>query len=392
MLDSVHVGFTGLQAFQRGLRVIANNTTNLNTPGFKASNLQFSDLMGGRDPSGVAGEAAAGHGVDALASHVDWRQGDFRDTGNEFDLALDGQGLFMLRDAQGQTRYTRAGQFQFDADGALVNRADGSKVLGRGADGALGEISMAGLRTSAGKATQLARFTGNLSSTATEQTIGGVKVHDGAGGEHALQVRLTSLAPDKAGSWKVELLDGGTTVGSSELAFVDGQPTSETRKLSINYTPPGGAAQPLTLDFSSDVTSFASGSLSTLAMTSQDGFGAGALTKLAFDATGTLVATYSNGQTSNGARLVLGRFSTPEAVRDLGGGIYAQAGGVAWEQGAASDAGFASVRSRSLEISNVDLSREFSDLVIMQRGYQASSQVVSTANDMLQELFGMKHK
>jgi flagellar hook protein FlgE len=79
-------------------------------------------------------------------------------------------------------------------------------------------------------------------------------------------------------------------------------------------------------------------------------------------------------------------------VRDLGDGLYAEAGGVAWLLGAAGDAGFATVRSGSLEISNVDLSREFSDLVIMQRGYQASSQIVSTANDMLQELFGMKHK
>ncbi|GAB3658521.1 flagellar hook protein FlgE [Ramlibacter alkalitolerans] len=392
MLDSIHVGFTGLQAFQQGLRVIANNTTNLNTPGFKASNLQFSDLMDASSSGTKGGEAALGHGVDALASRVDWRQGDFRQTGNDFDLALDGQGLFVLRDGQGQTRYTRSGQFQFDAAGVLLNRADGSKVLGRSADGTLGEISMAGLRTNAGKATEVARFTGNLSSTATEQTVGSVQVHDGAGGEHNLQVRLTSLAPDKEGRWKVELLDGSTSVGEAELAFEDGLPTAATSKLSFSYTPAGRSAQPLTLDFSSDVTSFASGSLSTLAMTSQDGFGPGALTKLAFDATGVLVATYSNGQTSKGVRLALGRFSTPDAVRDLGDGLYAETGGVPWLLGAAGDAGFASVRAGSLEISNVDLSREFSDLVIMQRGYQASSQIVSTANDMLQELFGMKHK
>lgn len=390
MLDSIHVGFTGLQAFQQGLRVIANNTTNLNTAGFKASTLQFSDLVDGNPPG--PGEASGGHGVTALASHLEWRQGDFRDTGNDFDLALDGQGLFMLRDAQGQTRYTRAGQFQFDADGVLVNRADGSKVLGRSADATPGEISTAGLRSIAGRPTQVARFTGNLSSTATEQTIGSVTVHDAVGGEHNLQLHLTSLAPDKAGSWRVELLDGSTSAGVSELVFEDGRPSAGSGKLSFTYTPAGGAAQPLTLDFSRDVTSFASGSLSTLAMTSQDGFGPGALTKLAFDATGTLVATYSNGQTSKGARLVLGRFATPDAVQDLGGGLFAEADGMAWQLGAAGDAGFASVRAGALEISNVDLSREFSDLVIMQRGYQASSQIVSTANDMLQELFGMRHK
>jgi flagellar hook protein FlgE len=390
MLDSIQIGFSGLQAFQRGLRVIANNTTNLDTPGFKASSLQFSDLVDANAAS--AGEAAVGHGVEGRASHVDWRQGDFRQTGNDFDLALDGQGLFTLRDAQGQTRYTRAGQFQFDADGVLVNRADGSKVIGRSADGTLGEISMAGMRTTAGKATEVARFTGNLSNTSTEQTIGSVKVHDAAGGEHDLQVHLSSLGPDQPDRWRLELLDGASSVGSSELAFEDGHPTADTAKLSFTYKPAGGAAQPLTLDFSSDVTSFASGDLSTLAMTSQDGFGPGALTRLAFDAAGTLVATYSNGQTSKGARLVLGRFASPDAVEDLGGGLFAEAGGMAWQSGAAGEAGFASVRPGSLEISNVDLSREFSDLVIVQRGYQASSQIVSTANDMLQELFGMKHK
>jgi flagellar hook protein FlgE len=392
MLDSIQIGFTGLQAFQRGLRVIANNTTNLNTPGFKASTLQFSDLMDANASGPAAGEAALGHGVDALESQVDWRQGDFRETGNDLDLALDGQGLFTLRDAQGQTRYTRAGQFQFDASGVLVNRADGSHVIGRAADGTTGDISIAGLRSTGGKATQTARFTGNLSSTTTDQTVGSVKINDAAGGEHDLQVQLTNLGPDKPQSWKVELLDGSTSVGVSELAFEDGHPTAETSKLTFNYTPAGGAAQTLTFDFSSDVTSFASGNLSTLAMTSQDGFGPGALTKLAFDATGTLVATYSNGQTSNGARLVLGRFATPDAVQDLGGGLFGEAGGIAWQQGAAGEAGFATVRAGSLEISNVDLSREFSDLVIMQRGYQASSQIVSTANDMLQELFGMKQK
>ena len=389
MLDSIHVGLTGLQAFQQGLRVIANNTTNLNTPGFKASTLLFSEMVGTGSPPG---EATLGHGVDATSAHLDWRQGDFRETGNEFDLALEGEGLFVLRDAQGQTRYTRAGQFQLGTDGVLVNRVDASKVMGRAADGALGEISLAGLRTSAGEATKTVRFTGNLSSTATEQTVGPVKVFDAAGGEHELEVRLTSLAPDNAGRWKLELLDGAVSVGTSEIAFDDGQPTPATSRLSFTYTPAGGTAQALELDFSADVTSFASGNLSTLAMSSQDGFGPGALNKLAFDASGSLVATYTNGQTRKGAQLAQGRFNAPDAVRDLGGGLFAESGGGAWQLGVAGEAGFARVRAGSLETSNVDLSREFSDLVILQRGYQASSQIVATANDMLQELFGMKNK
>jgi flagellar hook protein FlgE len=392
MLDSIHAGVTGLQASQRGLRVIANNTTNLNTPGFKASTLQFTDLFHASTSGGSGAGARLGHGVDTAETHVDWRQGEFRQTGNDFDLALDGDGLFMLRDAQGRTRYTRSGQFQFDAEGVLVSRSDGSKLVGRGADGSLGEVSTAGLRVAAGKPTQVARFTGNLSSTATEQTVGPVKVHDAAGGSHELQVRFTSLAPEKPGSWKVTLQEGAASVGESEIVFRDGRPMPESSRMSFTYTPAGGVAQAVTLDFASDVTSFASGSLSTLAMTSQDGFGPGALTKVAFDSEGTLVATYSNGQTTKGARLVLGRFSTPDAVQEVGGGLYAEAGAGGWQLGGPGEPGFASVRAGALEMSNVDLSREFSDLVVMQRGYQAASQVVSTANDMIQELFGMKHK
>ena len=113
---------------------------------------------------------------------------------------------------------------------------------------------------------------------------------------------------------------------------------------------------------------------------------------MAFDAAGTLVATYSNGQTAKGARVALGRFTSPDAIEELGGNLFAEAGGIPWQHGVAGETGFGSVRSGMLEMSNVDLSREFSDLVVMQRGYQAASQVISTANDMLQELFGMKHK
>lgn len=390
MLDSIHIGVTGLAGFQQGLRVIANNTANMNTPGYKSSTLQFADLFYSNRQAGDS-QVQLGNGLDTQGTRLDFRQGDFRQTGNDFDLAVDGEGLFVLHDAQGQVRYTRAGQFEFNADGVLVTAGNGSKVMGLDAAGALGEISVAGLRTNGGKATGVARFTGNLSSTATEQTVGSVKVFDAVGAEHALSVKFTSTEAT-AGSWKVELFDGTSSVGSSELVFADGRPTAATSKLSFTYTPAGQPAQTLLLDLTSDVTSFASGNLTTLAMTTQDGYAPGNLSKVSFDASGALVATYSNGQTAKGSRVALGRFSTLDAVQEVGGNAFAEANGIAWQIGAAGQGAFGSVRGGTLEISNVDLSREFSDLVIMQRGYQASSQIVSTANDMLQELFGMKHK
>lgn len=390
MLDSIHVGVTGLLGHQQGLRVIANNTANMNTPGYKGSSLQFTDLFHASTPGTGGNMVHLGHGVQTAGTRLNFRQGELRQTGSDFDLALQGDGMFMLRDGEGQLRYTRAGTFQFDDTGTFVH-SNGAKVLGVNAQGQLREVTLEGLRLSPGHASSSVRFGGNLSSTVPEQTVGSLKVFDGLGQEHALSVKFTSTSTSPP-TWKVELFEGTAAFGMAELVFADGRPTAASSKPTFTYTPSGGAAQQLVLDFGTDVTSFASGSLSTLAVSGQDGHAPGNLTKVAFDGAGTLVASYSNGQTAKGGRLALGRFASPDAVEDLGDGLFAQAGGIAWLHGAAGDAGFGSVRAGMLEMSNVDLSREFTDLVVMQRGYQAASQVVATANDMLQELFGMKHK
>jgi flagellar hook protein FlgE len=392
MLDSIHVGVTGLIGYQQGLRVIANNTANLNTPGYKSSTLQFADLFHANGGASGGTPLQAGYGLDPRGAHLDFRQGGLRQTGNDLDMAVDGEGLFTLKDQEGNTRYTRAGQFQFDEDGVLLNRIDGSKVMGIDAAGKAVEVALAGLRTSTAKATAVLRFTGNLSSTAAEQSVGSLKVIDARGGEHMLTARFTNVNAGATGRWKLELFDGATSVGTAEIDFMDGHPTPASSKPGFSYAPAGLPSQALVLDLSTDVTSFASGNLSTLALTAQDGYAPGNLSKVAFDASGTLVATYTNGQTAKGARLVLGRFATPDAVESLGGNLFGAVDAMAWTSGAAGESGFGSLRTGVLEISNVDLSREFSELVVMQRGYQASSQVISTANDMLQELFGMKRK
>jgi flagellar hook protein FlgE len=392
MLDSIHVGMTGLLGYAKGLRVIANNTANLNTPGFKGSSLQFTDLFYA-DGGGSGRDAARlGHGLGTAGTHIDFRRGDLRQTANEFDLGLEGDGLFVLRTADGETRYTRAGQFEFDTDGVFVNRSDGSKVVGVDGAGQQSDISLAGLRVSAGKPTTSVRFTGNLSSTGTEQTLPTVKVFDGLGQEHALTVKLSRLENDPMGSWNLQVLEGTSSIATSTMTFVDGRPAAASEKFTFDYQAAGEPVRALTLDFSKDVTSFASGTLSTLGMSSQDGLAPGQLSKVGFDGEGALVATYSNGETAKGARLLLGRFASPDAVRELGANQFGAVDPRGWQFGSPGDAGFGPVRAGVVEMSNVDLSREFSDLVVMQRGYQASSQVISTANDMLQELFRMKAK
>jgi flagellar hook protein FlgE len=392
VLDSIFIGMSGLQGYSQGLRVIANNTANINTPGYKGSSLQFADMFYSNSNSGSGGTMQVGYGLNTAGTVLNFQQGELRQTGNSLDLAIDGQGLFTVQDASGNLHYTRAGQFTFNTDGVLVSRVDGSKVMGVSSDGKMAEISIAGASTNPGKATTTVKFTGNLSSTATDQTISSVKVIDSLGGEHDLTVKLTNNGSTTAGDWTVELLDGTTSVGTGHIQFTGGQPDPAHSQVTLNYTPTGLAKMPVTLDFSTDVTSFAAGNLSTLAFSSQDGYVPGSLTGVSFDATGTLVMAYSNGQTVKGSQLALSRFDSLDAVSSTGNNQFDATNPLAWHTGTANVNGFGTVRAGMVELSNVDLSQEFSDLVIMQRGYQASSQVISTANDMLQELFQMKTK
>jgi flagellar hook protein FlgE len=386
---------SGLQGYSQGLRVIANNTANINTPGYKGSTLQFADMFYSNSNSGSGGTMQVGYGLNTAGTVLNFSQGELRSTGNSLDLAVDGQGLFTVQDDSGNLHYTRAGQFAFNTDGVLVSRVDGSKVMGLGSDGSLSQISIANAQTAAGKATTTVNFTGNLSSTATDQTIGSVKVIDSLGGEHVLSVKLTNDSATTPGSWKVQLLDEtGAAVGTpGTIQFNNGSIDPAQSTAAFTFTPGNGAPSlSLTLDFGTGVTSFAAGNLSTLAFTSQDGYGPGTLTGESFDSTGTLVLAYSNGQTVKDKQLALGRFDSLDAVASSGNNEFDATNTLAWHAGAATANGFGKVRAGMVELSNVDLSQEFSDLVIMQRGYQASSQVISTANDMLQELFQMKSK
>jgi len=389
MLESIYIGMSGLMGYSRGLRVIANNTANLNTPGFKGSSLQFADMFySGGGSAGFNGNQI-GYGLNTYSTTLDFKSGELRQTGNALDLGVDGGGLFVVRNASGQLRYTRDGQFQFNSQGILVGRTDGSTVMGIAADGKLQEIGLTGLRTNPAKATTTVKMAGNLSSTAAEQSVAGITVIDAAGGSHQLSLKFTSQDATAAGSWKVTVLDGTTEVGTGTITFVDGKPVLASAKLSVVYKPAGQAEVPLLFDFSSDVTSFASGDLTTLAMAEQDGYGAGALTSAGFDANGALALVYSNGQTVKGIRVALAQFDSVDAVAAGGDNAFEAVDEGAWHIGLPGDA-FGAVRSGVVEISNVDLSQEFSDLIITQRGYQAASQIVSTANEMIQVVFDMK--
>ena len=389
MLDSIYVGMSGLLGYSNALRVISNNTANMNTPGFKASSALFTDLFYDNSEAGRGNGpnyGQLGYGMTSAGVTVNYSAGELRSTGRLLDAGVDGIGWFVLRQPDGSYTYTRAGQFDIDADGWLINRTDKSRVMTL-KDGQLSDVNISGMRTTSGKATGAVTFNGNLSSTATSQNVSNISVYDETGALHTLSMTLTNTGTSASGTWLMDVTEGGATVASGQLVFVNGTPTAATSRFTFSYAPIGG---PLTFDFTKDVTSYSGGNFSTISAGGQDGYGPGSETQASFDETGNLVLGYSNGQSVKVAPLALANFRSTDDIEAIGGNQFKSLSTAGVSYGTAGDGVFGKLKTSAVEISNVDLSQEFSDLVIMQRGYQASSQVITTANDMLQQLFSMK--
>lgn len=390
MINAIFIAQTGLRGFENGLRAIAHNTANLNTPGFKGSFNVFTDMFYGR--ASVFGDqrfGQLGNGLNSLGTLISFQKGQLQNTGNPLDLAVDGQGFFTLRDANGNLFYTQDGRFTFDASGNLVSVTTGDQVMGRDAGGTLAPISLTNLQTNAPRATTTLTFGGNLSTGASSHTISNLTIIDSSGATHTLTLELTAVS-GTPGEWTATLREGTATVGTGTLRFQGGLPVPGSDQLTLTYTPAGGSAMPLTLNFGSNVTSFDSGSTSTLALNRQDGYALGTLNQASFDATGTLVLSYSNGQTVRSRQLALAQFQSEDDAEAVGNNLFQAKAGSQWTLGTAGAGSFGRIQSGQLEMANVDLSQEFSNLVIMQRGYQACSQVVATSSEMLTALFSMQ--
>lgn len=387
MFDSIFIGMSGLQSYSKGLKVISNNVANMNTPGFKSTTLSFGDMYYQQGASGYRasyGGSQFGTGVAALGTHVNFEQGDTRQTGNPLDLSIGGEGFFITQEPGGERTYTRVGQFDFDKEGFLIERGSERRVLGFGPTGSLAPITLDAMRSNAPKATTRVEFLGNLTGTAS---LSSVKLIDSLGGEHL--VRLDFVP--KAGAtdvWTVKLVDGAVETAVGEVKFSGGSPDA-SNKLTLHYTPSGVPAFDVVLDLSKNITAFAGGS-STLVVSSADGFSAGTMTEVSFDEAGAMTVKYSNGQESKGTQLALAQFESTDSLVQTAGGGFTSSDPASAHIGRPGERGLGNIASNQVEGSNVDLSGEFSELIIMQRGYQASSQIVSTANDMLRELFEMK--
>ncbi len=388
MFDSIYTGMSGLISYSKGLSGIGNNVANMNTPGFKGSDLEFLDLFYRYQYSGSPDQGASpytqGGGVQTGASVTRFTQGDFRQTGNTLDAAVDGNGFFVLR-TDGRTLYTRAGQFEFNPQGILVSREDGAEVAGY-EGGSLTRISLAGRRSVPATATTRIEFSDSLSVGSPTHEITNITLYDSLGVQHALTLSMTNNSTTTPGSWTFTLKEGTQTVTSGEVRYSgSGTPVPGFERATFVYTPTNGArSEVVSLDFSAS-NAFSSAS-STLRVSAQNGKAAGFLSTTALDVDGSLVLSYSNGETVRSHKLALAHFVDTSVLQPEGGNRFALFGDARPVYGSPGQSVFGALRVGSVELSNVDLAREFSELIVVQRGYQASSQVISAANEMIQQL------
>jgi len=379
MFQALFNSLSGLFAFSRSLDTVSNNVANMNTPGFRGSDTFFENINGGRG-TGIAGEGLRPG------------SGDIRQTGNATDLAVDGNGFFVLMDPNGNLHYTRAGQFRFDENGFLVDAVTSYQVMALTEGGNLVAIDLDDYRSLPPEATTSIRFTGNIAPGTASLPVSNIRIYDASGNQHTLTVTLADNTAVTPGSYLITATDSsGNTIGTGEVRFgIDGTPLAGFNSPQIDLTLPGGTRS-ITFDFGVSgafvgATNL-SGSPSDLGAQVQDGHAVLGFTDLRFDDQGYMQLTYSATERRQGPRIALASFSNESALQLSGGRLVSGVNEQDRTLGHPGEGVFGRIAGGSLEMSNVDLTQEFADMIIIQRGYQASSRVMSVSNEMLEQLY-----
>lgn len=394
MFGAIYVGLSGLNAYSRGLQQVSNNVTNLNTQGFKASTVSFKDVFGAQGNGGLSyssGQGSPGHGVENADTQLNLAAGELRQTDRDLDLAIDGSGfLTLLRGTE--VAYTRTGSFEVDKEGYIVLSGTQYRLATMDGTGHPVAVSVDASRTSAPVATTKVTFADNLSADAVADqdhpiSVGNILVYDKGGAQHTWTAQFVKDTT-AARQWLVTVKDStGKVVGTQTLKFnADGHIDASTATLAFTDSDAG-----LSVNFDmSTITSFAFGNVTTLRSASVDGNAPGTITTVTINEAGQLELGYSNSQKKQLGAIAISDFRDPQALKQRSGGLFTDAGNAGRETMASGDPRVGKVVSRRIEASNVDLSKEFGDLILIQRGFQASSQIISVANDMIQQLFGIR--
>lgn len=431
MMRSMFSAVSGLRVHQTRMDVIGNNIANVNTIGYKSQRVTFNDVFsqtlssasaasdetgrGGRNPMQV------GLGVNVSSIDMLMTQGAAQRTDNPFDLMINGDGFIVVGDANG-TYFTRAGALRADVDGNLII-ANGMKVKGWTAQlneetnkyeiikGEASSINLAdpNFVSSKPKVTDKLQLSGNLNSTSTKEETN-FRFYDSLGNYYNLPATLTPSADklDGYSVWEMKLGEITDSAGNKlnatlapdtavklyfdtngKLASVGNAPAATGNATSIdlvieNTDKTSTFAEKISIDFSS-MTQYASAS--TIDPKTINGNAAGKMIGYEIGGDGVITASYDNGDMRILAQVVVAKFDNPEGLEKVGDNLYKVTPNSGEFDGIGTVGTF---NTGVLEMSNVDLSSEFTDMIVTQRGFQANSRIISVSDEMLQELTNLK--
>lgn len=471
MMRSLFSGVSGLQNHQTRMDVIGNNVSNVNTNGYKRGRATFQDLIsqriqGASSPNAQRGGVnpqQVGLGMNVASIDALHEQGSLESTGQKDDLAIQGDGFFVLRNGEEQV-YTRAGNFGLDSEGTLVNPANGMRVQGWQAETVDGETilntsgSIEDLQIPVGgkdpaQATTNVQFASNLdkntpvlgdnpSPAELEDGTWSVTqdIYDSFGNTHELRLDFTRV-PDQPNRWEVNtVVNPGEDEQPLQNIEVGGVESSDTSSFFVQFADdgtlesvsnveggvedegevgvdmtfevPGGQiptigddldlvdgggvqTQTFTMNlgevgaFTDSMTQYATPS--SLKVFEQDGYNMGYLEDFQIDQTGTITGVYSNGNNRTLGQIALASFTNPGGLeRDGDTGFTEGINSGMADIGPSGIAGKGEIISGALEMSNVDLSQSFTDMITTQRGFQANSRTIRTSDQMIQEVLTLK--
>jgi flagellar hook protein FlgE len=441
----LYVGASGLNAASQELSVVGDNIANSSTVGFKAARTVFADAMS-QQLIGASGQM--GLGVTTLTVQKLFSQGGFTTTGLSTDVAIQGNGMLVLKGNHGGvagTFYTRNGQLTIDKSGYLTN-LEGLRVQGLQADatgtvtsGLLGDLQV-GNASAPAKATDEITIRGNLDQTAeplvwnaatpktTSNFTTSMTVYDSLGKPIQLDIYFSKKDPltdptyvaGDSGDWTYHVMtDGGnlgfnsdgstpatagtvTEVATGTLRFDSaGRLISNATESQGFYPRDANGPQTLTFNFGTGTDPAIGGSgldgltqyaaTSAVSFVTQAGSSSGSLSSISIGQDGTITGGFTNGQTRTLGQLILANFKAPDQLSRMGSTLYTEApssGAPTLGTPATADRG--SVTAGTIEQSNVDISGEFVRMIAAQRNFQANSKTLTTADQLLAELMNLK--
>ncbi len=426
--SALYSGVSGLNTNSTAMSVIGNNLANTNTVGFKGARTVFADLLSST-VNGSGGTSQVGRGVGMSKVDNLFSQGTFESTESGLDVAIEGEGFFMLQQpGDDTTYYTRAGAFRFNDEGYLVN-PEGLRVQGKGYDvngdliaGDPTDIQVLNTGLIAGNVTSTVTLNTNLdasstiipaatlfdyTNTTTFNYSSSTQVFDTLGNPHLLTTYFRKQDPTAGGAdntwdwyWTAETSEvppvpfGQIAPGAAPAGNITFTPEGVLDPLTLptGTTIPAldwvNGTTPTAIDITFDTTQF--NSESAVISQEQNGFGAGNLTSVDIDEDGIIIASYSNGEQTRIASLVLAKFGNRNGLELAGSNLYKETSASGVPRTGLPGSELGKVFTNSLEQSNVDMGTEFVKMITVQRGFQANSKIITTVDELLGELINLK--